>query len=182
MNLRDQKKQQSRARILQNAALLFRKNGIVATGVDVIMKSAGLTPGAFYAHFQSKDDLIGQALTAALNESEKRLTNISSPKKDRRRRSAILDSYLATEHRDHPENGCALAALAGELAHQNFKTRKILVRHLESWVANMERMGLRRDQALRAIATAVGSLILSRVVNGTPLSDELLKAGKQTAK
>jgi TetR/AcrR family transcriptional repressor of nem operon len=94
--------------------------------------------------------------------------------------AAILEGYLSTSHRDQPETGCVLAALAGELPRQSAKTRNILAQHLESWIEELEELGLRRDQAIRSISMAVGSLILSRIVKGAPLSDEILKAATKS--
>lgn len=171
MKLREERKLQSRSRILRSAAQLFRKKGIAATGLDKIMSNAGLTAGGFYAHFKSKDELIAFALSRALSQSKKILGT-----------SNVLETYLSTAHRDQPENGCVLAALAGELPRQSGKTRGILADHLESRIADLEKMGLHRDQAIRSVSLAIGSLILSRIVKGTQLSDEILSAGKRSPK
>jgi TetR/AcrR family transcriptional repressor of nem operon len=183
MTSREEKKLQSRDRILRSAALLFRKKGIVATGVDSIMSKAGLTAGGFYSHFQSKEDLVAQALSSVLSQSKKRLlqATVATPSASpNRKMAAILEGYLSTSHRDQPETGCVLAALAGELPRQSAKTRNILAQHLESWIEELEELGLRRDQAIRSISMAVGSLILSRIVKGAPLSDEILKAATKS--
>lgn len=183
MTTREEKKLQSRSRILRSAALLFRKKGINATGVDSIMSKAGLTAGGFYSHFESKEDLIAQALSSVLSHSKKRLLQAaytSASASPSRKMEAILKGYLSPSHRDQPENGCVLAALAGELPRQSAKTRTILASHLEGWIEEFETLGLRRDQAIRSISMAVGSLILSRIVKGAPLSDEILKAATKS--
>ncbi|MBN8539605.1 MAG: TetR/AcrR family transcriptional regulator [Deltaproteobacteria bacterium] len=167
MNSRSERKLESRDRILRSAAKLFRKKGIAATGVDQIMGEAGLTAGGFYSHFKSKEELVALTLSSVLNGNRENLES-----------AFTLEHYLSASHRDQPENGCVLAALASELPKQSHRTRGLLVRHLEERIFDLEKRGLRRDQAIRAISTAIGSLILSRIVKGTPLSDEILSAGK----
>lgn len=168
MNSRTEKKLRSRDRILRTAAKLFRKEGISATGVDKIMSKAGLTAGGFYSHFKSKDELVALSVSSALGAFKEKLET-----------DLVLEHYLSAQHRDQPESGCVIAALASELPKQSRKTRDLLVRHLESRVLDLEKRGLRRDQAIRSISTAIGSLILSRIAKGTRLSDEILRAGKK---
>ncbi len=171
MTSRAEKKIKSRERILHGAAKLFRKKGIAESGVDKIMNKAGLTAGGFYSHFKSKDELVAQAVSSILSES-----------RDKFQTALALEHYLSVTHRDQPENGCVIAALASELPKQSHKTRGLIVRHLEERILVLENRGLRRDQAIRSISMAIGSLILSRIVKGTTFSDEILNAGKRALK
>lgn len=166
---RQLQKQDTRSRILQNAAKLFRKQGLTNTGVDEIMKSAGLTVGGFYNHFRSKNALIAESLGTALDDAKHRLL------KDPTKTTAI---YLSRQHRDRPEEGCVLAALASELPRQNALVKRRLEKHLESWVTDFTAQGLSRGESLEIISRAVGALILSRVVDSEKLSDEILKTGR----
>src|SRR5271167_3122452 len=106
------RKQQTSQRILESASSLFRKNGYEATGIDAIMEYAGLTAGAFYAHFRSKEDLLAHSLESAFGESgaqwSRRLENLEGRDWIRKFTSA----YLSKAHRDNPDQGCPMPALA----------------------------------------------------------------------
>src|SRR5262245_60342608 len=94
---------QTRRRIIEAAAREFRKNGIVATGLNDLMKAAGLTHGGFYKHFASKDQLVAEATTAALDALLEGMA--AQPTSN-----AAAAAYLSTHHRDNQASGCPLAA------------------------------------------------------------------------
>ena len=100
--------------ILTEAARLFRERGFAGAGVAEIMKAAGLTHGAFYAHFPSKGALAAEAVARAFAQSEDRIYASATDATDPKR--AFLDSYLSSAHRDRPGEGCAIAALGPEIA------------------------------------------------------------------
>lgn len=120
------RKDASRRRIIKVAGERFRGDGIAATGLASIMGEAGLTNGAFYPHFQSKAELVGESVAAALGDQTKQLQEILA--------SGGLDlaisSYLSAEHRDNPAEGCTLAALLPELARQPSETRSLFADRL----------------------------------------------------
>jgi AcrR family transcriptional regulator len=181
MNQRAQQKIDTRARIISAASRLFKKHGFAATGVDSVMKAAGLTAGGFYAHFKSKDDLLAESLSLSLDESWARLTaNLKGSPKEQAEQ--ILARYLSPLHRDKPEIGCPLAGIAAELGRHSNKTTKSIVHHLERAFAEFEKMGIERHQAIAGISSALGALLLSRLVQGESLSDELLEAAKTPLK
>src|SRR3954454_8495563 len=97
---------ETRKRIVAAAAAEFRKNGIVATGLNELMKAAGLTHGGFYKHFESKDQLVAEACAEAVDSVIERV-RAAGPGA-----GAI---YLSTRHRDHPAGGCPLSAIGIEL-------------------------------------------------------------------
>src|SRR5262244_1986400 len=99
----------TRERIVTAAAAEFRQHGIAATGLADLMKAAGLTHGGFYRHFASKDQLVAEATTAALDALLEGMAAHPTV-------SAAVAAYLSTRHRDNPASGCPLAALGGELA------------------------------------------------------------------
>src|SRR5580704_9669948 len=96
-------------KILTQAARLFRERGFDGAGVADIMKAAGLTHGAFYAHFPSKEALEVEAMGQAFAQSDRRIYKLTADASDPK--SAFLDSYLSVAHRDRPGAGCAIAAL-----------------------------------------------------------------------
>lgn len=177
------RKDASRRRIVEVAAERFRSDGIAASGLAGIMSSAGLTNGAFYPHFESKDDLIRESVAAALDETSNRLQNAVAAGG----LEAALKAYLSAEHRDNPGKGCALAALLPELARQPLEARRVYAERLLTTVRNLSAAlpPTARDReaaALGVLATLVGALQLARAVEGTALSDRILTAGAKAAR
>jgi len=106
----------TRARIVDEASRLFRARGIDATSVADVMSAAGLTVGGFYRHFESKEDLVAEAIDAASRETTDRHLARSAWKDDNNL-LALFDTYLSDGHRRHPGLGCPVAALCSEAAH-----------------------------------------------------------------
>ncbi|KZD04095.1 TetR/AcrR family transcriptional regulator [Oceanibaculum pacificum] len=165
-------------KILTEAARLFRERGFAGAGVAEIMQAAGLTHGAFYAHFPSKDALAGAALVRAFEQSSARMrTDAGDPKQ------AFLDRYLSVAHRDRPGAGCAIAALGPEVA-RGEASRAPFTEQVARMIADMtERFAwddsARKDRparqnAIHLLSAAVGALILARAVDDPALSDEIL--------
>lgn len=185
-SLKTIQKEESRIRILNVASRLFRKQGYKATGIDQIMVEAGLTAGAFYAHFKSKDDLfenmleftLGQMRSLLLKDTE----NLHGPQKT----EVVLKRYCSIAHRDFPERGCALASLAAELHRGTSKIDRIVANYIEKWaeiiVENLDSnlpIEDRKATALQYISRSIGALLLSRMVKETSLSEALLKAAQK---
>lgn len=165
-NLREKQKLQSRAKILKAAGVLFGKQGLQATGIDQIMKKAGLTAGAFYAHFKSKDELIEEVLWSAL------------PWHDEVANRDFVKYYLTADHRDHPESACPLATLGSDLARADRSLKANISKRLnEVILERINRPGSRltKHQALAGISLAVGAMILARLTKDTELSDAFLR-------
>jgi TetR/AcrR family transcriptional repressor of nem operon len=183
MNSREQLKVQSRERILKAASGLFREKGYHATGVDELMEKAGLTAGAFYAHFKSKKQLLAESLSYSLERNRSRLLGGTEMLRGDRFVQAVLAKYVSELHRDHPEQGCPLPALAAELPRHSRETAEIICQYLEKWteilLPHLEgSRGQRRKQALRLFSQAVGAVLVSRMTFGTKLSNEILKASQ----
>ncbi|WP_147463006.1 TetR/AcrR family transcriptional regulator, partial [Pseudomonas savastanoi] len=96
-------KAQTHQRIVKEASMRFRRDGIGATGLQPLMKALGLTHGGFYAHFKSKDDLVEQALSHAL-DNVKGITSDVFARQDSL--SEFIDLYLSLDSRDPPDGGC----------------------------------------------------------------------------
>lgn len=180
MPSRLRQKAESREKILKAAASLFRKDGFSFTGIDRLMEKAGLTAGAFYAHFDSKDHLLEEALQYALNRSFDVFLRGTAGLPPEERTKTLLRLYLSPAHRDLPQKGCPLVGLAAELGRQNDRIHRIVADYVER-LAALVAEGLtpippeqRRSEALSLVAGAVGALLLSRMTKGNPLSDEIL--------
>jgi TetR/AcrR family transcriptional regulator, transcriptional repressor for nem operon len=172
-------KQHSRERILESAARLFRTRGVANTGVDAVMSAVGLTAGGFYAHFKSKQVLVGEVVRKTFADSRQRLEG----REDERGRtwlSKMLRVYISRSHRDHPEEGCPLASLLTELPHSRDTVQPILVEevsaHVELLREKLSGTPDARQRALALIALMVGAVAVSRALAGNALSDELLAA------
>jgi TetR/AcrR family transcriptional repressor of nem operon len=176
-------KQETSERILQAAGRLFRRQGYAATGVDAVMKSADLTAGAFYSHFRSKEDLLAETLDAvfreARNDRPKRLSRLRGGEWIR----AFAAFYLSKKHRDTPDHGCPVAALAGEIGRIGGKSRAVMERHLQRMfdtvAQQFDPLSPDRRRAITTVSLCLGGLMLARAVNGSQLSDEILKVCRE---
>lgn len=176
------KKGRTHEAILESAVRLLREKGIAGAGVADVMKGAGLTVGGFYAHFDSKEGLIDEALRRTSEEVRQRLFERLLDKPDEKRAEVVLKRYLSTGHRDEFAQGCAFPAVVGEIATTAGEYREVLREQIAAMSAAME--GLlpatseppRRYLAVGLVALMYGGLSLSRALRGTALSDDVLRA------
>jgi TetR/AcrR family transcriptional repressor of nem operon len=146
------------------------------------MKGAGMTVGGFYAHFASKEELVDEALRRTAAELRDRLFARIEEKPAPDRAEVILKRYLSAAHRDDLTMGCPLPAVVGEIgttAGQHGAVLAELVDALRDGIAEqLPRGGLvpARTLALGLLALMVGGLSLARALQGTELSDEILRA------
>jgi TetR/AcrR family transcriptional repressor of nem operon len=182
MRISKQAAAENRGRILDAAARLFRELGIDGAGVDAITEDAGLTHGAFYSQFGSKEAVVAEALRLALEETCARWARCASGADERRALEAIIDDYLSPRHRDSPGKGCAVAALGSDLPRQPKRVREAFTKRLEENLATLAALvpakaaSRRRDVAMQILSTMVGALILARAVDDESLSRMILEA------
>ncbi len=161
-------------RIVQVAAKRFREAGLEGVGVADVMKEAGLTVGGFYRHFDSRDALVTEAIAAAFEAWRGQLAAAGpAPSLE-----ALLNAYLSEAHRDAPGTGCALAALAGDVARSGPEPRVLYTeqvqRSLAGMVARFGDAAESRGRAVLTLSAMVGALTLSRAVSDPALSREIL--------
>ncbi|GAB3251599.1 TetR/AcrR family transcriptional regulator [Chitinimonas naiadis] len=172
---------ESRERILDTAARVFREKGFDGIGLADLMKQAGLTHGAFYGHFSSKEDLMAQASARAGTAAVAEMRHMVERSPDEKPLTAIARSYLSERHRANPGAGCVIAALGGDVARQGESVRQGARAGVEAnidflaSVAPGRNVASRREKAINQYATMVGALVLARVAEGTELSDEILQ-------
>jgi TetR/AcrR family transcriptional regulator, transcriptional repressor for nem operon len=160
-------------RIVKEASRLFRERGFEKVTVGEVMKAAGLTHGAFYAHFGSKEQLeeaaiaYGQELTASRNR------NYGVTKKGRK---DYADRYLSPRHRDNPGDGCTMAALGEEVARATPELKAAFERGFEEILTAS---GNDRKEAIYQAAALLGGVVLARAVQNPELSDEILRSVRQ---
>ena len=176
-------KQETSERILRAAGRLFRRQGYAATGVDAVMASADLTAGAFYSHFRSKEDLLAEALDTVFREARNDRPKRLSQLRGREWIRAFATFYLSKKHRDTPDRGCPVAALAGEIGRLGGKSRAVMVHHLRRMLDTVGQQfdpsSPDRSRAITTVALCLGGLVLARAVNGGELSEEILKACRE---
>ncbi len=179
-----QHKLETHERIVKTAAVKLRERGAHGVGVADLMKHAGLTHGGFYAHFASREALVIEAFDYAMDRSTARWRRTAQELAPEQRFAAIIDAYLTSAHRDDPGHGCAVPALAAEIAREGIKTRKAFSVKLEQMVGMLaEQIPGRsrkaaRQQAMATLSMMVGAMILSRASGAGELSDDLLAAGR----
>jgi TetR/AcrR family transcriptional repressor of nem operon len=175
---------QTHARIVKKASVKLREKGAHGIGVADLMRDAGLTHGGFYAHFDSREALVIEAFTHAMDRSTARWRKLAGETSPDKRLSKIVNTYLAPTHRDDPGNGCAVPALGAEIARESARTRRIFAGKLEQMIDMLvdQIQGAprkaARKRAIAALATMMGSLVLARVAGTGEFSDEILKAGR----
>jgi TetR/AcrR family transcriptional repressor of nem operon len=179
-----QKAAEHRAAIVAAAGRLFRESGFDGVGIAEIMRAAGLTHGAFYGHFASKEALAEAACNHGFAESRARLAaRLDGPDGNLGRH---VESYLSERHRDRPGRGCPMAAYATEIPHQHEALQRQFAAGVESYVdrlaeglpATAENAADRRRRAVATVAALVGGMALARATaQASPeLSEEILAA------
>ncbi|MFC0397616.1 TetR/AcrR family transcriptional regulator [Paraburkholderia rhizosphaerae] len=178
---------QNRVKLIETAARLMRERGIDGVGVAEIGKAAGLTHGALYAHFPSKEALAAEALAYGLESGHVRLT---TPRNGRMPElGELLDAYLSEEKRNDVAEGCAMAASVSEIGRQDVSVS-------ERFAAGLERMidvfrskldatvpeATQRERAVTMAVALIGAISASRaVMKAQPeLADEILHAVRHT--
>jgi len=176
-------KQATRQRIVEAAGRRFKQDGIDGAGVAAVMSDAGLTNGAFYAHFRSKEDLVANVLADQLRAQRQ---SVDAQPPNRAGLEAFIRDYLSPQHRDHCADGCPSAALLDEIARRPAATRQVFTDELMGVVDDI---ASRRDptdaeaartDALTIFGLMIGTLQLARALTDRDLSDQLLARGVQT--
>ncbi len=177
-------KDATRQRIIEAAGQRLKRDGIDGSGVSVLMADAGLTNGAFYAHFASKEELVA---TAVADQLRQQLERYRAQGSDREGVEQLVREYLSVEHRDDPEHGCPSAALLDEIGRCSTTTRHAytdgmlgLVDQFASILAPGDPASA-RGQTLSVLALLIGTLQLSRALDDRRLADEVLERGIENA-
>ncbi|MET7356755.1 TetR/AcrR family transcriptional regulator [Streptomyces mirabilis] len=177
-------KQVTRQRIIEKAGHRFKQDGIDGSGISTLMSDAELTNGAFYAHFESKDDLVANVVADQLRTQVKQYGTL---RPGREGLEDFVREYLSPEHRDNPGGGCPSAALLDEIGRCGDGAKEA---YTDGARAIMEELAARlapgdpksaRGQAIGLFTMVVGTLQLSRALSDRKLSDEVLERGIENA-
>jgi TetR/AcrR family transcriptional repressor of nem operon len=173
-------KAKTHKRIVAIASRKFREEGLAGVGIAELMKEAGLTVGGFYKHFDSRDDLVAEAVSSAFGGWKRRVEAAAcgGPPVSL---AKLIDSYLSAAHRDDPGTGCAFSALAPEIARSDKRTRAVTSEQVENDIQLIA--GLlpdkdnrrARSQAILTFSALVGAMSLARAVSDEALSREILE-------
>jgi TetR/AcrR family transcriptional regulator, transcriptional repressor for nem operon len=178
-------KQETHERIVKRAAVRLREKGAHGIGVADLMKEAGLTHGGFYAHFDSREVLVIEAMEHIMARSTERWRKLGEQAPVEKRLATIVDSYLTPAHRDDPGHGCAVPTLGADIARESSKTRKAFAAKLEEMVDMLASFvpdaspKVARKQAMAAVGTMMGTLVMARIAGNGEFSDEILAAGRE---
>ncbi len=179
---RSSTKEASHERIVGAAARAIRRSGYNGTGVADIMKEAGLTHGAFYAHFESREAMLAEAADRAGAESNALAASVIAAMPSDQALQALMQVYLSKEHLESIETGCPISALGSEMPRQSPEVRSAATRRIKEMIDLVARQfpdwgqPSAHERALVTVATMVGTLILARAVNDPALSDALCNA------
>jgi TetR/AcrR family transcriptional regulator, transcriptional repressor for nem operon len=179
-----QHKQATRQRILETAGRRLKRDGIDGSGIATLMADAGLTNGAFYAHFASKEDLVA---TAVADQLRAQRASVSAQTPDRAGLEQYVRAYLSVEHRDNPDHGCPSAALLDEIGRCPDAVKRA---YTDGLLAVIDDIAARlapqdppsaRAKTLSVNALMVGTLQLSRALADRQLADQVLEQGIHNA-
>ena len=177
-------KETTRRRIIETAGRRFKQDGIDGSGVATLMADAGLTNGAFYAHFDSKDELVA---TVVGEELGRQATGFSELPAGPAGLEEFARWYLSRDHRDHPATGCPSAALLDEIGRSTKETKRAYTKGAKTILAEIcarlapDDPGSARGTALALFTMMVGTMQLARALSDRKLSDAVLDGGIQSA-
>ncbi|MEU6228436.1 TetR/AcrR family transcriptional regulator [Streptomyces sp. NPDC047042] len=177
-------KQVTRQRIIDTAGRRFKQDGIDGSGISTLMSDAGLTNGAFYAHFTSKDDLVAHVVADQLRAQ---IAGFDVVPPSHSGLDGLIREYLSPKHRDHPGTGCPSAALLDEIGRCGAETKQAYTEGaqgiLDEFAARLapENPQSARGKALGLYTILVGTLQLSRAFSDQRYADEVLEQGIENA-
>jgi TetR/AcrR family transcriptional regulator, transcriptional repressor for nem operon len=173
---------ENRQTVIDVASRLFREHGFDGIGLKDLMKGAGLTQGAFYKQFASKEDLVAQASRQALASATRRWSAaVAEHPKDPL--GAVIVFYLSAGHREERMDGCPIVALGSDAARQGREVKASfeagIKAHLEILGRVIADTGREERKAMAILSTIVGAVTLSRVINDPNLAQAFLDAAAQ---
>ncbi|GAC1034383.1 TetR/AcrR family transcriptional regulator [Pseudomonas sp. No.21] len=171
-------KEETRQKLLESSGAIAKAGGFSSTGVDALMKAIGLTGGAFYSHFPSKDDLFTAIVERELSRSL--IGQVAQGEGfDQARLQRCLEHYLSMAHVRNAEGGCAIPALGAEIARAGLPVRETA----EHWMLQLQQAWAEiledGELAWAVISQCVGALVIARMLASEPLQEEVLGAGRQ---
>jgi len=181
--------EENRQAVLNEASRLFRKHGFDGIGLKDLMASAGLTQGAFYKQFASKEDLAAQASGRAIERARRRWSAAAEARPDDPM-AAVVAFYLSMDHRAERMDGCPIVALGSDAARQAVDVKASFEAGIRdylgmvgAWMGGTDGEAdadASRPKVMAMLATMVGAMVLARAVNDEDLSKEFLEAAAES--
>lgn len=172
-------------KIVYDASRRVRAEGIAGAGVAAVMRDNGLTHGGFYKHFESKDDLLIESLRVAFAEMGDRLAHAAKKSPPASAWKAIVKTYLDSQHCDHVECGCPLAALASELGRADEGMRAQILAEVMQYKSRMVpfmpgRLAVDKENAFLAIfSTMIGAIEIARILPEPAMRERVLANARE---
>ncbi len=184
-----QHKAQVRDRIVEQARILFNREGFAEVSIDQIMAEVGLTRGGFYNHFRNKDELYAEAVASFLDGRGKTWRDAAGVDPENGGPDtvrAMVDSYLSAEHLGDLDGQCPMIALPSDVARATPQAREAYEKLLRAMAFLFEHnlppdTTDRHRMALALSALCVGGMVLSRTLDDAVLADEVRTAARDTA-
>jgi TetR/AcrR family transcriptional repressor of nem operon len=182
MRISREKAAENRDKVLGAAAKLFRERGLEGVGVDALADAAGLTHGAVYSHFKSKDALAAEAVRLALHQSMDEWLGLTEGLAGNQAFERLLKAYVSRGHRDVPEAGCSVAAIGGAAPRSTAELREVMHQGVAQFLDILTSFSEgataadKRSKAIARAAAMVGAVVMARAASSDrSLSDEILK-------
>lgn len=169
-------KEEARARLIDATGALAKQKGFSATGVDSFMAAAGMTSGAFYSHFRSKNELLEAIVGNELQRSAQLLAAST-----REQALEVLRGYLSNAHVEHPESGCAVPALAPEIGRAGTSTQEIFEQGVGALQARFRALLGNDATAWALISLLVGAVMVARGLPPGSMRAALLEGAMRQA-
>jgi TetR/AcrR family transcriptional repressor of nem operon len=175
----------TRQRVLEEAAKVMRLKGVKGVGVAAVMARAGLTHGAFYAHFESKDELVAATMDRMVHEVRQRFATLTGEQSPADALKAYVEFYLSPQHRDSLTKTCPLPLLAAEISRMGAATRArfgdAVAQLTRAFAERIEALGRADAEVLASsiVAELVGAMALARGIPDRPQSDSVLSNSRR---
>ena len=176
---------ENRQTVINVASRLFRERGFDGIGLKDLMEGAGLTQGAFYKQFESKEDLAAQASRRALESASQRWSTAIAENPDDPL-GAVIAFYLSAGHREEKLDGCPVVALGSDAARQGADVKASFEAGIKEYLEVLGPLLPQTDgeetngKAMVVLSTMVGAVVLSRAVNDERLSKQFLQAAAES--
>lgn len=167
-------KAQTREKLIASSGALAKRGGFSSTGVDALMKAIGLTGGAFYSHFPSKDDLFSAIVERELTQSALRMGTTDAQTLQR-----CLKKYLQLAHVENVDGGCPVPSLGAEIARSDVAIRQQAEHWLLRWQQAWSEILGSDELAWAYISQCVGALVVARML-ATPEQQQHVLDGALT--
>jgi TetR/AcrR family transcriptional repressor of nem operon len=183
MRITKAKAAENRGKVIAAAATLLRERGLGGVGVDALADAAGLTHGAVYSHFKSKDELAAEAIREALRQSMNEWFALTRGLEGDEAFAKLLRAYVSRSHRDSPEAGCCIAAVGTDAARASDDLRDVFAEGVGEFIDVLASVSAgataaeKRRKAIARAAAMAGAVVMARAASADPaFSDEILKS------